>query len=71
MISLKNGTLTQEGRTEPIIGFSTKWAHPFHGLYDKLEEAVKACEGFDFEPEEVLRPITVAFSANLTESLIR
>lgn len=71
MIDIKNGTLTQGGRTEGITRFETYWVHPFKGLFEHLAEAVAACEGMDFEPEEVLRPVTVAISNSFKEPLIR
>lgn len=71
MINIKDATLTQGGRTEGIIKFETYWVHPFKGMFEILGDAVKACEGSDFEPEEVLRPVTVAITNNFKEPLIR
>lgn len=71
MINIQNQTLTQGGVTEPIVGFVTEWVHPFKGLFETLSEAVRSCDGTDFEAEEILRPITVAVTATMKEPLIR
>ena len=71
MIDIKNQTITQGGRTEGIIRFDTWWLHPFKGLFEHLGEAVQTLEETDFEPEEVLRPVTVAVSNSFKEPMLR
>lgn len=71
MVDINNKLITQEGKTEPITAFEVWWYHPFKGFFEELDDAILVCKDTDFNPEEILRPTTVAVSENFWEPLIR
>lgn len=62
--------LLVDGKLEKIVGFKTKWLHPFKGLFDDVSEAIKAAIEDDLEPNQVLRPVTVACGETVSETLL-
>ncbi len=68
MINLKDRTIEQRGRPEPILRFEVWWRGPF-GLYSNLEGIIDRCKIDDFDPQLCCKPVCVAISDNMMEEM--
>jgi hypothetical protein len=59
MVNLKDGTLTQSGKTYPIVMWRV-WFRTFKGLTEDIDIARQICEENDFDPELNIKPVAVA-----------
>ena len=61
-INLKENTIhsTQDRPASTINRWEVWFAVPMLGLFSKRQEAIKACEDVDWDPNEVILPTPVA-----------
>lgn len=71
MYDFENEEITTNGQTEKILKYEVWFQVPALGMFEDLDEAKKACNRIDVDPQFAVVPVPVAVSENHYEIILR